>query len=331
MAYNAISNQLLIVSRVSAPPTITVLDANSGATLYTMTTTGVSGGNISLNAIGCGDDGVVYASDVSTAGAANSNFKLYRWDSTDPSVAPVIVYAETADPGLAITRRWGDTMAVFGSEPNTQIMLDAATVDADSGTLRASVFTPSGSPPWLFTPFSTTWTSSGNDSIGRTLSFVPSFGANAYIQKRKGSALVVASYDLSGSPSSPIGKYNNFAPSLGQIAFIRSNLVAAIDYSGGEGSAPNPDYVDLVDVSDLNKPVILSQYPFPSNHQPNGDYNGSIIATSNMVFALDSNNGLVALNVAAPSLPSLRAAIAGGNVTLSWNDTAAATGAVLQY
>jgi hypothetical protein len=186
-------------------------------------------------------------------------------------------------------------------------------------------------PPWNFNPFDTVWTSSGTDSIGRTMDFAPMFGSTAYMQKRKGTALKVASND--GSSSTPIATYNNFAPSLGQVVFLSSNLMASLDFSGADTAAAAPDYVDLVDVSNLNQPAIIGQYPFPVTHQPNGDFNGCIVATSNMVYALDSNNGLVALQLtAAPtSLPALRASVAGNNVTISWNDTVAAVGAALEY
>lgn len=331
LAYNALSNQLIIVSRPSTTPSVVVLNASTGASLYNLTTTGITGGTIVLNSVACGDDGVVYACDVSTAGAASPDFKLYRWASTDPTIAPDVVYSAPVDPGLAIARRWGDTLRASGVEPNTQIMLDAATADSSGTTVVGTVFTAAGTPPWGFQPFSTVWTSSASDSIGRTLDFAPQFGSTAYIQKRKGTPLRIASND--GSSSTSIADYNNFAPSIDQVAFLNSNLMAAIDFSGAENAAATPDYVDLIDVSNLNQPAIIGQYPFPVNHQPNGDFNGCIVATSNTVYALDSNNGLVALTLtsAPTSLPALTANISGNNVTISWNDVPAAVGATLQY
>src|SRR5439155_24104605 len=59
VAYNAVSNQVIIISRTGALTglTVNVLDATTGADLYKLNTNGISGGNLVLLAIACADDG----------------------------------------------------------------------------------------------------------------------------------------------------------------------------------------------------------------------------------------------------------------------------------
>src|SRR5206468_5441402 len=66
IAYNGLSNQVYIISRSgqTAGLTINVLDAVTGADLYQLNTSGISGGTIILLAMGVADDGSLYAANM---------------------------------------------------------------------------------------------------------------------------------------------------------------------------------------------------------------------------------------------------------------------------
>src|SRR5439155_11675647 len=63
IAYNALSNQVYIISRTGQTSglTINVLNAATGADLYQLNTNGISGGSIILLMMCVADDGALYA------------------------------------------------------------------------------------------------------------------------------------------------------------------------------------------------------------------------------------------------------------------------------
>src|SRR6185437_6194610 len=107
IAYNSLSNQVLIVSRTNTTYNyitnagIYVLDGNTGADLYGMNTSGVAGGldltgggtNLAtLNCIDVAADGAVYACNIGNSIEAPGWFELYYWPDSDPNTAPVAVF-----------------------------------------------------------------------------------------------------------------------------------------------------------------------------------------------------------------------------------------------
>jgi hypothetical protein len=144
IAYNALSNQLLVVRGASFINTrIFVLDADTGAFLYNLKTNGISGQaqTLALCGIGVADDGAVYAANV----AVDSTFKIYRWADTGSNTSPVVIFgtnssAASADPlackGLGTFLRFGDTLAVHGSGIDTEIVIDSQTPTKYAAILR---------------------------------------------------------------------------------------------------------------------------------------------------------------------------------------------------
>jgi hypothetical protein len=82
---------------------------------------------------------------------------------------------------------------------------------------------------------------------------------------------------------------------------VQSNLLAAINFSG-VGSF-TPDVLELYDISDLKSPVLVSAAGFPVNKLSNANRIGQVIMTSNYVFALDGNNGMLAFRLSGPTPP----------------------------
>jgi hypothetical protein len=150
-AYNALSNQLILVCRSNgiANPTpliLPVLDADTGNDLYTLQTNNIihtgSGGtlNFLLNCIGAADDGALYACTTASGSATtNANsFRIYRWANSDPNTAPVLV--RSGDPVGTNNVRWGDAFCVRGSGTNTLLAADAGNFGGGAGTnLRCSL------------------------------------------------------------------------------------------------------------------------------------------------------------------------------------------------
>lgn len=322
LAYSSISNQLYVVQKISASDfSVYVLNPDTGALLYELDVTGVFGNvptlggatGIALDAIGVADDGAIYVSNETPDGAGVANpdgvFRLYRWANSVPGVPPVQVFQ--GDPANQVTSvRWGDVMSVRGSGVNTEIILDA-----NQGTF-GSVLRPVDSSMSAFAnaPFAT---ASPSVPIGRSLQF-DAGNTNTYWQKRSGNSLTLSSFDLATQTSATLSNFTGFATAVGPVALATDkNLLAGIRFAP---TTSTPDTVELYEIADLQNPFLLGSYNFPTNKQGNANFIGQVIFTSNKVFALDGNNGIVAFNLVAPSGPTLTANRVGTDIHLSWND-----------
>lgn len=330
IAYNALSNQLLVVrcallgpSPNTFVPEVHVVDANTGMELYTLNVSGIFigvesevGGSNPLNLLGiaAADDGSIYACNMNpnaSGGIVTPSdaklFRVYRWANSDPNTVPSQVFA--GDPANQTTAnfRWGDTMTVRGSGANTEILLDSN----DGGF--AALLRPTDSS---LSAFTNSWWSSaaGGGSIGRSLQFQAN---NTYWQKRKASGLKLSSYDANSQTSASLATYNNFPSTLGGVAVDTSlNLAAGVDFVGVTGSSP--DAVGLYGISDFATPILIARYNFPANQTANANFISQTIIAGNKVFSLDGNNGILAFTIQAPVKPRLSIAREGSNVLISW-------------
>ncbi len=326
IAYNTLSNQVLIVSRTNSTfnfitnAGIYVISGDTGVDLYGMNTNGISGGLdvngggtnlISLNCIDVGPDGAVYACNVGQSAGSPGWFQLYYWPDSDPTTASVPVFQ--GDPGGQVTvLRFGDSMAVRGSGASTQVMLDNSTGVAGS-ILSPGAGNINDPNSWNFNYFTNVATGSTG---GRTLLY---YGSDTSFWEKHGSGggsgggLVLLNYNTGTQSSSIVTNYPNLPGSPALVAFnAQTNVLVAIN---GSGSSSNPNTVDLYDYSNPAQPLFIASYNFPVNQQPNANGCGRIIFSGDRVYALDSNNGLVAFRL----VPVLHITTDSVNVILSWS------------
>ena len=310
-AYNPVSNQILLASRtntatLSGSGNIYVLNADTGADLWTMDTSGISSssgavttsGVLMLNAINVADDGAVYAGNISDG--TFDEFDLYRWNDSTSSSASVKVYA--GQPFLSGTR-WGDSMAIRNTGGATEILLDNSS--GGFGAILESVQSSLSGSSTAFTNLI------GGASGGRSLKFD---AGTTFWEKHGGPNLYKASYDLTGFTSTVLST-NTFPKSLGVADRDTSgNLLAGIGFAS---TTSTPDTLDLWDMSDPTQPAIVASYNFPTvnTNYPNGNGCGRVVFAGDRVYALYSNNGLVAYTL----VPVLHITLSAPNVVLSWS------------
>ena len=315
IAYNALSNQVYVISRTSATLglTINVLDAATGVDLYQLNTDGITNGSIVLLAMGVAADGSLYAANEHvSSGTTAASYRLYRWTNSAPTTPPVLVYE--GEPANQITAlRWGDNLDVRGVGTNTEVL-----IDANQGTF-AAVLKPADGSLNSFT--NAYFTEVGpNSPIGRTLQFGP---ANTMWQKRSGLPLRLSSYDLASQSSTLLTTYANFPTSLGPVALDSArNLLAGVNIQGNPITVIAPDTVALYEMSDLNAPMLIAKYNFPTNANLNDNKIAQVIFAGNRVYAVDSNNGIAAFDLVPPVTPQLAIVPSGGNVIISWPTSA---------
>ena len=312
IAYNALSNQVLVVSRTnlvtgSTNPAIYVLDASAGTNLYTMDTSIVSGGALTLVCIDVADDGAVYAGNVSASTTGANRFSLYRWANSGSTTLGTLVFQGEPE-GLGTSPRWGDTLRARGAGTGTEVI-----ADSNDGNWF-TVLTPTDSSMASFT--STVHSNLyGGGSIGRSLQF----GTSAsFWEKRKALGLQQSTYDTTAfSYVTVVTNFSNFPSAVGPVGFIlspQSNVLCGIDFVT---SSATPDTLDLYEVSDLSTPLLLAKYSFPTNHQGNVNFIGQVRFAGTNVYAVDANNGIAAFTW-VPFKPTLSIVQSGSDVIVSW-------------
>jgi hypothetical protein len=315
IAYNPLSNHVYIVSR-TGPNTglsVNVLDANTGADLYQLKTNGINNaGTIMLAFMAVADDGVLYASSISVTNGVT----IYRWDNDGSNTLPKTVFAGVLFPTAPSATRWGDALGVRGAGADTQLVLDAGGAFTNSAVLSAT------------DGFATNFTSAGyihayasGDAIGRTIQFGPT---NTYFIKRRASGLVppVSGRALQltrfeGSPkTSVLLSVPDFYPQVGLVALdLSKNLAAGILYVTNTAA---PDRLIVYDISNLASPLQIAQYNFPVNHQKNNNCIGQVAFGPDKIFAVDGNNGVIAVPTYPTFLPGLSITRSGDSVVLAW-------------
>ena len=333
IAYNALSNQLIVVH---CPPsstayTIYVVDAGTGASLYTLPTSGVihegasevSGSNpIDLLAAVVADDGAVYICNETpnasggASGDTTKMFRLYRWANSGPNTTPVSVFqGDPSGQPVGVNERWGDVMAARGSGTNTELFLNSY-----SGRYGA-VLKPADSSMTRFTNY---WfnDSAGSGTIGRSVQFG---SGSTVFEKRKGTNFFSSVYDTSARTSAILSSVT-FSTTLGGVFDDAAHQVAVgVDFVGTAGS--QPDAVALYDITAPASPALIAWYYFPIAKVANANFICQTIVAGWKVFSLDANNGLMAFYIVPPSNSMVLNITASGlNVVLSWGQP----GAVLQ-
>ena len=290
LAYNHTTGHLLVVNK--QVPEIRIIDALTGADTGTILTNNAmaAGGNANfyLNMVGVADDGAIYACNMSSS-QFPPELRVYRWANETAEqtlVFPVIGSGNFGDPsngtGTDSSKRWGDTLAVRGSGVNTEILL------ASRGTLVALLRPVDGS----MTGFTSTPLNCPVPVGG--LGFGLTFGAgNTFYGKNAGEVLYHLGYDLNTSTVTNVvpADVSRFSVNVAPMG-VNSNatLLAGIAVVGGA------DRLHLYDISDpINPPVLLDRKSYATTASSGSV--GAIAYSSNVVYALDADNGIMAMEL----------------------------------
>ncbi|WP_150107544.1 immunoglobulin domain-containing protein [Pedosphaera parvula] len=317
IAYNALSNQVYIVSRSGATTglNINVLDGSTGMWLYSLDTTGISGGAIVLLEMMAAADGALYAANLDVSGGTTpSTFRLYRWTNSSPTTKPIQVF-QGEPAGQATAFRWGDAMDLRGTGTNTQLIIDSQLLAGSVGGPFAAILTPSSGAMNQFVTTALT-EPNGSGSLGRSLQF----GAgNTFWQKRKGTALMQLSYDLTNHNSTLLMSVTNLPAALGPVAIdLARGFLAGLSFSG---NSTQPDAIELYEIQDLSNPVLIARYNFPTNELGNANFIGQIVINGDRLYACDGNNGFLAFSIIPPVIPKLHLNLSNDIISIAWTNS----------
>ncbi len=297
MAFNAASNHLIVVSRAGTP-SVQVLDATTGAHIRSLDMTGVggqTGETFPVNAVAVADDGAVYVCNLSST-ANGSGLTIYRWADDAAATQATIAYG----PDSPLGERIGDTLAVSGSGVNTKLLASSR-----NGT-RVVVFTTGDG--LFFSAYVVDVTSATAGFAG--LGLAAGAGDTFWATSSGGFPLVKVFYDL-------LNGTNEIQLSLAGPSGFNIGVDTANGLVANTGTSDTPSNLRLVDVASDSTSVVLMDQEFFGSDNDNGNGTGAVAfdVVGGRIFALDSNNGLLALNYAPP----LRSQKTGpSQVTLTW-------------
>lgn len=288
LAYNPVTGHLLVVSRTSSNA-VYVLDGATGAVLGTLPydTNVISGGTFHVNLVGVTDDGVIYVGNLTTDAIGTAGpYKLYRW--ANETAAPQLVYS--GDPSFsdatANNRRFGDSMSVRGTGTGTQILL---------GTLgpNAALLTTADGTNFTATKITT-------DAASGDLRWGLAWGAgNTFWVKQASGNLKQLTLNLPGNTASVTLSISGIVGGPLGVDVTR-NLLAIVE----AGTTTTTGHkLRLYDISNPSAPIqVDTTRSFPASNA-NGNATGAVSIRNGKLFALETNNGILAYNLAAVYLP----------------------------
>lgn len=307
LALNPNTESLLLVSH-SPSNLVRAIFSGDGSDLYSLKldSTIVTGGTFVVNMVGASDDGRVYVCNLAQNG---QDFRIYRWDTEDTETLPQVAYS--GNPSAPVGNRWGDSFALRGTAGDNSLQIIAGSRSSNV----VAVFTTADGGNSL-TPTLISVPGVANGAFGLSVSF--GVGNTFWGKGDGGTPLRLVQYDLAqgtgvvlrtyGSPGYPL-------PATVVGADTNWNVLASL-------SLENPDNLRLYNLADLDLgPYLVDQELFPTDN-PNGNATGAIDFGGATVFALDSNNGIVAMaldSIPPPPPGRINITRSGNSVILTWN------------
>lgn len=286
MTYNPVTRRLLLVHRLT--PTVYVLDAETGTNLWTLNTNNVTGGLTTayyLLLIAAADDGAIYACNLK---ASSAPFKIYRWADDSSNAVPTVAFSGDPSPGTP-SYRWGDTFDVRGSGTNTQILIGPR-----QGT-NVVLFTTTDGLNFTSRVINLNGIPEGHCGLNVT------FGnGNTFWGTTHTNLLRLVSFDPVAGTASTLRLYNDseVPTNVNPIGYSSSlNMLAGIHVF-------SPNHLRVYDLTPTNGvPSLIGTTNFPSDNDNTHTGTGAVRFGGDTIYALDSNNGLMAVRLGLPSGP----------------------------
>ena len=307
MAYNPTTGHLLILSRTNTATGssyyVAIIDATSGADVGTLSldTPGIgANANFDFSAITVADDGAIYICDLTSSSQSSGAFNLYHW-ATESSSQDYVYFGDPSNGNTnnSGNSRWGDTIAVTGTGIGTKVLVSSR------GTVMA-ILTPTDPTLTAVWSVTTLQTDVPGGNIGYGLAFGVS--GNTIWAKTASGPLYLLSYNMGAGTATTLQTYSTtvFPGLTGAIGIqSQSNLLVGLEMP--VGLAAN---VRLYDISNTAiPPVLFDRKAWVTNESGNGIFAGSIFLGGTNVYALNSDNGIMAYSIVSGPTPQLAPAI----------------------
>ncbi|MBE2279609.1 MAG: choice-of-anchor J domain-containing protein, partial [Ignavibacteriaceae bacterium] len=306
MAYGFVNgNHRLYIVSTTSPASVIIINAETGDSVGTLSTTGISGGAVVLSGIGVSEDGVIFASNVTT-NASTSPLKIYRWDSE--SADPVVA----AELTTATALRFGDKLTVVGSVAGGTITLYAAPSTGGGGVDANVIYRFTEQAPAVLTPTQITLTGISTTLPGANAMVYPlTPGVSEFLYKASGST--ARRFNSDGSIIDTLTTLTTTAylnsSSISPKYFEISGRKYAVFYVFGTGTGSTANSLKLVDVTNNGSTQHFAIDATPSlGTSTNTNGTGDVAFRNNGngtfdLWLLGTNNGIASYKVHLNTLP----------------------------
>ena len=307
LAYDTNTATVLVADHFN----IHVLSAADGSDLFQLNTAGLPTSGFNswvVDQVGVADDGLVYGANLTVDGT--TPFFIIQWSSVDAGASMGYAYP-AGDPSNGTGDRWGDTLAVRGAGANTQLLLGSG------GSTRVLFFTTLDGVNFTPTVIDTPTAPTGFASQGIA------FGAgNTFWAKSPGYNLRQVAFDPVAGTGTVVQTYT--AGTQVDSTMDGIGVDAGNNLLGGVVFSTTPHSLQLSVLSGGAAPPVVFDQAFFQAVNANGQLNAVTTMKAGKAFALDVNNGIVALAYGVPPAPLAGYALsatyqAGVGVTLTWD------------
>ncbi len=288
ISYNPATGNVLVVARQNVggvSNNVHVIDGATGAGLYQLDNTGISGGTFAINMVDVDASGAIYACNLSTS--AGSAFKVYKWDDEvlGQTTPPTVAY----DAISGVTRT-GDSFAVTGGSGGNPAQFAAA----GSNNISASNFVvgpldgSNASTAYLSVP----GTGTASNDYRLSLTFIDQ---NTLIGNQGGLARLTSFAGGTATLAASIPLGSSARRGMDYAVIGNTPVLAVID--------TNSSTVAVFDITDPTAPIELASANATTGTL-SGNINGAgavawgtISGTSATLYAMSTNQGIQAFTV----------------------------------
>jgi len=316
--WNPVTKNLVLPSR-SGGNFVAIINGTTGSVVKTLDTTGVSGGTLAMMGAGVSDDGAIYVPNLQSGSSALSPFKVYGWTGESDTGAPTIPFSTVLPATTTGSWRFGDSFAVYGSGTSLKFAAAGSTTGTSGGLANNGDFMigklDSSNANTIYRAIPGTLTASNDYRL--SLAFVD---ADTVIGNQGASAKItdfVAATTLS----------NTGAIITGSIALGAADR--PLDYTVLNGQAlmavvnTNSSVISIYDITNPAAATLLTtgstvSGSLSANTNATGGLQwGEVLSpTSQILYAMSTNQGIQAMVFQAVPEPSTYAMLGGASVVI---------------
>ena len=313
MGWNPVTKNLVVPSR-SGGNFVAILNGTTGIVTGTLNTTGVSGGTLAMMGAGVSSDGAIYVPNLQSGSSVAAPFKVYKWVSESSTAAPTTAFSSVLPATTTGGWRFGDAFDVYGSGTAAKFASAGSTTGtsnslANNGSFMIGQLDGSNANT-IYRAIPNTLTSSNDYRL--SVAFVD---ADTIIGNQGTSAKItdfVAATTLS----------NTGAIITGSVALGAADR--ELDYTVLNGQAlmavvnTNSSLISIYDITNPAAATLLTTGSTVSGSL-SGNSNGTggvcwgevLSPTSQVLYAMSSNQGIQAMVFQAVPEPSTYAMLGG--------------------
>lgn len=314
MGWNPVTKNIVLPSR-SGGNFVAIINGTTGIVSGTLDTTGVSGGTLAMMGAGVSDDGEIYVPNLQSGSSALSPFKIYKWTGENDTAAPTTAFSMVLPQTTSGAFRYADAFAVYGSGTSLKFAAAGTTTSGSTAGLPNNSNFMIGSldgsnTNTIYRNIPNTLTASNDYRLG--IAFVD---ADTIIGNQGASAKItdfVAATTLS----------NTGAIVTGSIAMGAADR--PLDYTVINGQAllavvnSNSSLISIYDITNPAAATLLTtgstvSGALTANANATGglQWGEMLTPTSQVLYAMSTNQGVQAMVFEAVPEPSTYAVMAG--------------------